>query len=59
MGMEKYGVACKCVDGHPDMGGMTKLANGDVKCGTCGRVYAHLKLVDQINLQEKPLKALK
>jgi hypothetical protein len=57
--MEKYGVSCKCVEGHPDMDGMTKLASGDLKCGSCGRVYANVKLKDQIQLKEKDASPVK
>lgn len=50
--MEKYGVSCKCVEGHPDMNGMIKQGNGDLKCGSCGRIYGSVKLADQIRLKE-------
>jgi len=55
--VEKFGVSCKCVEGSPNMDGMTKLANGDLKCGDCGRVYGHVKLKDQLTVKEKDASA--
>ena len=52
MGMEKFGVSCKCVEGHPNMDEMIKQGNGDLKCGDCGRLYGSIKLADQIQLKE-------
>lgn len=52
--MEKFGVACGCASGKPDLGGMTKLGDGSRQCGTCGAVHhgTELKLKDTVRVQD-------
>jgi len=55
--MEKYGVACGCASGTPNLEGMEKLADGSRKCGNCGKTYKldKIELKDQVELKDKPL----
>lgn len=58
--MEKFGVACGCASGTPDLGGMEKLAGGERRCGICGATHkvAEIKMSDSLkvrdNSDEKP-----
>lgn len=53
--MEKFGVACGCASGEPDLAGMTKTADGKRQCATCGRVHTvhEMKLSSTVEVREK------
>jgi len=53
--MDKYGVACGCASGEPDLAGMTKIADGQRQCPTCGRVHAvgEVKLSSTVQVREQ------
>lgn len=53
--MEKFGVACGCASGSPDLAGMTKVADFKRQCPQCGTVHTvgEMKLSSQVQLREQ------
>lgn len=57
--MEKFGVACGCASGNPDLAGMEKTAAGERRCNACGAIHkvAELQVFDSLKVRdnEKPV----
>ena len=55
--MEKYGVACSCASGNPDLAGMVKVADGLRRCPTCGAEHqvGEMKLKSEIEVKDRSL----